>query len=766
MGARTFAGFGRFSMTTKLVAISIAVSALGVGSAGAILEVRHERRVEADAIASLSMLTRTFAAPCVAPLVFDDPIGATVVLSQLDASTLVEAAAIYDEQGERFAAHGVTNRLPARLAGLREARGMHREADTIRFVEPILLQGQQRGNLVVAASWSEIARRVQSDLGAIIGPLALVTLITAALAALLHRRLVRPVLELSRAMRRIADGSEPTERVVAQSDDEIGHLYRGYNAMLDRLETRASELVGHRGRLAALLDALPDAVFIVDGSFRVDEIHTTSASRRDGTGRATHQLAIYDVLSQDAFAHAKDAIRATLEDGATRRFDYDVVVDGNTASFEAIVVAADVHGETTRGPSVLVVARDVSERKQLEAKLLQSQKMEAVGQLAGGVAHDINNFLTPILGYTELMQRKPDRTDLRAEGFRTIIEATERCRDLIQRLLAFGRRQVFELKGVDLADEVRQVERMLRALLRENIALVVGVPDEQVPVAADVTQLQQVIVNLAVNAQDAMPQGGTLTITLGRRRKRDPEAPAGFVDEAVLTISDTGSGMSPEVIKQVFEPFFTTKPRGKGTGLGLSTVYGVVQQHRGTVDVTSELGVGTTFHIRMPIARGTAIASIDVLTGDHDIRGTETILLVEDNDSVRVLAERVLGEAGYVVLAAADGASAVSLARVHEGRIDLLVTDVVLTDVDGRALESRLLAIHPKMATLFVSGHSEETIDLGSDADVSIRLLRKPFGIDELLVAVRDVLDEHGDSAGVRSDSFPTRRSHLVAVGN
>jgi signal transduction histidine kinase len=387
-----------------------------------------------------------------------------------------------------------------------------------------------------------------------------------------------------------------------------------------------------------------------------------------------------------------------------------------------------------------------TERRRLQAELLQAQKMESVGRLAGGVAHDFNNLLTVIQGSAQILEEDPALADPDLRGLlRDILRATRQATDLTRQLLAFGRKQVLDFREVDLGDVIVGFRSMVARLIGEDIEVVTKI-DENLPlISADPSQIQQILLNLAVNARDAMPSGGLLTIEARHAPSevRDERVLRGVQPEigARLCVSDTGCGMTPETIAQVFEPFFTTKPLGKGTGLGLSTVYGIVQQHGGRIDVTSEPGTGTTFTIDFP-----AVAAADSpdAAGDHvdpPGRGSESILLVEDQAELRSLVARVLSGRGYRVLAASDVDDAVALAQPGLHHIDLLLVDMVMPGRNGRALYDEISTGLPGLKVLFMSGYSGDVLSKHRVVEEGLPFLQKPFSPDDLARLVRHVLD-------------------------
>jgi PAS domain S-box-containing protein len=396
--------------------------------------------------------------------------------------------------------------------------------------------------------------------------------------------------------------------------------------------------------------------------------------------------------------------------------------------------------------AVLVLAHDVTEKKKLEAQLLQSQKMEAIGQLAGGVAHDFNNLLGVITGYTDLLL-----TDLGAQhpGIRRaeqIRKAADRAAGLTRQLLAFSRKQVLQPKVLDLNAVVLDVEKMLQRLIGEDIQLVTVLSEALGRVKADPGQIEQVIVNLAVNARDAMPKGGKLIIETADidldghyAGTRDEVRPGPY---AMLAVSDTGHGMDAETMSHIFEPFYTTKEEGKGTGLGLSTVFGIVKQSDGNVGVYSEVGQGTTFRVYLPRVNdnGEVTAVVAALPEPRPARG-ETILLVEDAELLRVMVQEMLETAGFDVLVGGSPEEALAVVEAHSGPIHLLLTDVIMPRMSGPQVAERLKAVWPEVKVLYMSGYTDEAIVHHGVLKGGTHFLQKPFSREALLRRVSEVLD-------------------------
>ncbi len=380
------------------------------------------------------------------------------------------------------------------------------------------------------------------------------------------------------------------------------------------------------------------------------------------------------------------------------------------------------------------------EKELLEHQLARAQRLESVGRLAGGIAHDFNNLLTVIGGYAELAARKLEPGSGTASRIARIRDAADRARNLVAQILAFSRRQVLKPRVLDLNEVLGELSDMLRRLIGEDVRLVVAPGPDLARVRADPAQVEQVIANLAVNARDAMPGGGTLTLETANvvldaaYAARHAGARPG--PHVMLAITDTGTGVPPEVVDRIFDPFFTTKEAGKGTGLGLSTVYGIVKQSGGSIYVYSEPGKGTTFKVYLPAVQAEAEPREREAAGAAPARGTGTILVVEDEDAVRAFIREVLTGAGYRVLEAGNGARALETARAHEGTIDLLLTDVVMPEMGGRELHAALREERGEIGVIYMSGYTENAVHHNNILEPGLRFLEKPFTAEELLAAV------------------------------
>jgi PAS domain S-box-containing protein len=459
---------------------------------------------------------------------------------------------------------------------------------------------------------------------------------------------------------------------------------------------------------------------------------------------------------EEALGQNPRILKSGTQDHAVYRRMWDTLAGGEVwtgrlvnrrkdgALFEEEATISPVRGASGQIVNFVAVKRDVTNETRLEQQLFQAQKMEAIGRLAGGVAHDFNNLLSIITGYGEIVHRRLAAEDPLKGKMEQIVRAAERAAGLTRQLLAFSRKQVLQPRILDLNAVVVDMEKMLRRLIGEDVELATDLAPGLGSVKADAGQIEQVLMNLAVNARDAMPEGGRITIET-RNAELDSDYAAAHPPtrpgpHVMLALSDTGTGMDEATQARMFEPFFTTKELGKGTGLGLSTVYGIVKQSEGYIWVYSEVGSGSTFKIYLP--RVDEQASRTTAEVPHALpHGTETVLLVEDEASLRELLREALASSGYSVLVAGNGAEAVQVAQAHAGAIPIMVTDVIMPGIRGPMIAELLAPTRPEMKILYISGYSDESVTRHGLAGPGRAFLSKPFGPDVLLRRVRETLD-------------------------
>lgn len=458
----------------------------------------------------------------------------------------------------------------------------------------------------------------------------------------------------------------------------------------------------------------------------------------------TNYLEVCRKSALESVPEARDAlvgIEAVLS-GSESQFLLEYPCDVNNQKHWFLMVVTPL---ARKNGGVVLSHLDITERKDLEEKLRQAQRLEAVGQLAGGVAHDFNNLLTVIGGYSSLLLRSVGENEETRQKVQEIKKAADRATTLTRQLLAFSRKQVLQPRVLDLNVVVAEMDKMLRRLIGEDISLTINLEPALGQIKADPGQIEQVIMNLAVNARDAMPKGGKLTIETAHvlvddayTRRYRFISPGRYV---VLSVSDIGCGMDRETQSRVFEPFFTTKPLGKGTGLGLSTVYGIVKQSEGSISVHSELGKGTTFKIYLPRLDQPLEHDRTAERSTELVKGSETLLLAEDEDVVRQITQELLEMSGYKVLATTAPEEALRLFEEHQDRIDLLVTDVIMPNMSGRELAQRITRLRPETKVLYISGYTDDAIIRHGVLEAGIAFIQKPFSPATLSRKVREILD-------------------------
>lgn len=500
--------------------------------------------------------------------------------------------------------------------------------------------------------------------------------------------------------------------------------------------------------LAATLGSIGDGVIATDERGRVRFMNPlaeywTGWPRADAIGRDVCE--VFHTVDEHTRQPVKNPALEALETGEPTTLapnTFLIAKDGTERPIDDS--AAPIRATGGHLVGTVLVFRDVTERRRLEEHLRQAQKMEAIGRLAGGIAHDFNNIMTVITGYSELLLTSDLHGDDRREYLLHIAESGKRAAALTQQILAFSRKQVLVPCLLNLNTVVREMAGMARRLIGEQIEFATEVDSTLGPIRADPTQIGQVILNLVVNARDAMPEGGRLVVSTANR-ELNAEALDGHPDVspglyAMLSVSDTGCGMSEDVLTHIFEPFFTTKGVGRGTGLGLATVYGIVKQSGGHIEVFSRVGAGTTFRIYLPLVdepKPESKASSELLPA----RGNETVLVVEDDEALRRMTKTFLRRSGYTVLEASHGLEAMGVSERHAGTIHLLITDLVMPHLGGRELAERLVGTRPDLKVLFMSGYTEDVLVHQGVETATAVFLHKPFRLDALADKVRDLLD-------------------------
>ncbi len=540
-----------------------------------------------------------------------------------------------------------------------------------------------------------------------------------------------------------------TQAILQQNIFPIAHAGRFQFGGICRDVSRRREAEAGRQKLVMALEQAGDGIVITDPHGMIEYVNA-AFERMSGYTR------------EEVLGRTPRIMKSGKHDDAFYQHLWNTILSGKTWSGrfinrrkegEQFIEECSISPVFGRGGHIehfVAAKKEMTAQLRLEEDLRHAQRMESVGRLAAGVAHDLNNLLTPILGYAEMIALDLHPADERFQQMQEIKRAGERARDLTHQLLSFARKQVLQLKPIDLRVVVTGMEKLIRRTLREDIALDVRPGDTPCIIVADVRQLEQVLMNLTVNAQDAMPKGGHLSFEISRAELDATFCAAHSGTEpgwfGVLAVTDTGTGMSDEVRQKIFEPFFSTKG-DQGTGLGLATVYGIVQQHGGTVWVYSELGHGSTFRVYLPLVReAQAVTLVETPPADTSLRrGHETVLLVEDDESVRGLARTTLERHGYTVLVAKNGPEALMLLEQHQGIVELLLTDVIMPGMNGRELSERLQQHVPNLKTIYMSGYTDNVLATHNVLGPDTFFIQKPFSVREFLVTLREVLGKDSE---------------------
>lgn len=637
-----------------------------------------------------------------------------------------------------------------------------RNGNTLLYAKDIKFLGEDVGSIKILYSLKKIykdQRYAQLIFGGLIGVLFIGLLVI--LNFILSRTIVRPIEVLKKSAQKIADGNYETVLEITRND-EIGQLSSNFEAMrigikekVENLEQTENLLRLREKRLLLLTDNMADVISQTDPGSNLAYI---SPSVKKIFGYEPKDLIGANALN---YVHPDDVERISKVAFEARESGKESIlinfrwrhVNGEYLWVESSTRL--LYGDDGQSNGAIFGTRDISERvraeeerENIEKQLFQSQKLESIGLLAGGVAHDLNNLLSPILGYTELLLVASDnKFDDSVKGkLEQIQKAGMGARDLVRQLLAFGRKQTLEFSAVNINEIINNYKQFLRRTIPEDIDIQIITSDKVTPILADAGQVEQVIMNLSMNASDAMIDGGKLTIETdivhldeSYTTNHIGASPGMYI---MMSVSDTGIGIDDKTIAQIFDPFYTTKG-DDGNGLGLATVYGIVKQHQGNIYVYSEPGKGTTFKVYLPLGND-AVELAEVPGTDKNVVpgvGSETILLVEDSDQVREMTKSILEQYGYTIIALESGDEALSQVEKHNGAVDLLLTDVVLPGMNGREVFESLSKKYAKLKVLYMSGYTNNVIVHRGVLDKGINFIQKPFSVTSLCSKIRGILD-------------------------
>ncbi len=731
-----------------LIIIGLALGCLVVGFA--VVGVRQIDSLRAQRLRSLSTLADVVGDSSVPGLAFADREDTAEVLARLRRFSDVELAVVFDADGAVFASYrrdgstiDIASAAPL-ASGARPVRAVKDAVSVVRL--PIDYQGEHYGTVELVSSNAALAAEIRALVLTLVAIAAALVLAAIVVAWFLQRRITRPILQLADVARQITEGGTPSLRAASGQPGEIATLAAGFNAMLEELEAREREIMRSRDTLRAVIDASPVAIIGVDADRKVT-LWSVRASSFFGT---PEDQAVGQPIAEVARDPALDGVwtpwpgpverrEVELESGRMLAVSISSVPDGG-----AVIMAADITEERH-------AAHALAERA---AQLQRAQKMDVVGRLAGGVAHDFNNLLTVILASCQMLARRA-ATRPELQGYVDNIQnAAQRGAALSRRLLGFSRRQATDQRVVDIKGVVNDLEKMVRAVTGENVTIAKDLASGPSTAHLDQGQLEQVLLNLVINARDAMQSGGVMTL----RTRLDPDGATG--PEGVssptggwiaLSVEDTGVGMTPETLGRLFEPFFTTK--SNGTGLGLATARQIVRDMGGDITVESRAGRGTTFTVWLPLLDGTADRSTELaavpLVTTHD-----TILLVEDEIALRNLLQILLTEAGYHVIPASTSREALALGIAPGVAVDLLLTDVVMPGLSGPQLAAELTRRRPEVQVLYMSGYVGDALAEQGLDESTVTIIPKPFKPEQLLRLVRDILDARPVPRARRASDF------------
>jgi signal transduction histidine kinase/CheY-like chemotaxis protein len=722
------------SIRTRLILIitSITLGCVLVGFT--IVGLQQIRAFRAQRLQAMSVLVDAIGDSSVSALAFRDAQDGHEALRGLAQFADVEAAALYDDEGKLFATYHRKGERQRDWPTTAAAEALpRREIDDrqTHVRKRVVHEGHDYGTIDMIASNDAL----RHEIGSFIATLAAIAiaLVAASIAAawLLQRRITRPILELANIARRITRGEAISLRATTGQPGELGVLAAGFNAMLENLAIREQEVIASRDTLRAVIDASPVAIIACDADGVVTLWNEQAAaifgtSEQDAVGRPITGVAPDPALA-DIWSRCTTESLAAVEADVPGR-----ALAISTAPFTggAIVMVSDI---TERRRAAEALAEHA-------AQLQRAQKMDVVGRLAGGVAHDFNNLLTVVIASSQMLRnRTKGRADLGVH-IDNIQTAAQRGAALSRRLLGFSRFQAIDEKDVDLHAVLVDLEKMMRSVIGEHMVVELDLDPRPLLAHLDQGQLEQVLLNIVLNARDAMPGGGTLTIRSRVVRADDPAAPRKSPSEGWVTIAvqDTGLGIPEDILGRVFEPFFTTKQ--SGTGLGLATAQQIAHDLHGEITVASEVGVGTTFTVWLPLVGAMSVrASADAIETIQ--AGSDTVLLVEDEQALRNVVEVLLAEVGYRVVVASTPAEALDV--IASGApIDLLLTDVVMPGMSGPKLAGEIARSRPEILVLYMSGYVGNALS-EHGLDERAPLLHKPFTPERLLQMVRDTLDAH-----------------------
>ncbi|HCL00742.1 MAG TPA: hypothetical protein DHW42_11640 [Candidatus Marinimicrobia bacterium] len=744
--------FRNLSIKYKIIVIILFVTVLILVMGFSFDILRNIKTLKQNLLDSTFLNAKLTGANCIPPLVFQDQTGAEEVLSTLQSLDNLLYAGVWDATGKQFASF--SRFTPDAIPPVPENLPYFEfTGNRLHLFQPLLYRDKNYGIIYFQLSTEELNAKIRIYLLQSILFTVILILFAYLITLKLQRVITKPILDLAEITGKISSENNYSIRVQKPSSDEIGFLYDKFNDLLEQINTQnikrdeaEKALRESEHKYRQLIEGSNDAIYLLyDNKFEI-----VNRKFCDMFGVTLEEVNRPDFNFIDLVASKSRPLirererRLANGENIDPKYEFTAI----TRDGKEVIVEVSVSYITYKdGIATQGILRDLTERKKLEQQLVQSQKMEAIGKLAGGVAHDFNNILTVILGYCELANMAISKDHPVYEYFHQIEIAGKKAASLTNQLLAFSRRQFIKLSIVNINSVITDMQKMLHRVIGEDIEIQITLEQDIKLIKADPAQIEQIIMNLSVNARDAMPNGGLLTFETKNvaldgeyAKEHSGVKPGSYV---LISVSDTGIGMGKEIRDQIFEPFFTTKEKGKGTGLGLSTVYGIVKQNDGFIYVYSEPNVGTTFKIYFPCTNE-EISEPETNPDDviSDLSGNETILVAEDEKSVRKFAVSSLKKYGYNVLEAGNGHEALQyFPKNNSSNIHLLITDVIMPNMNGRELANKVLDIDPKIKVLFMSGYTDDMVLRHGISSTELAFIQKPFSTADLLKKVRKVLD-------------------------
>jgi len=732
--------FRDMTIRKKLTVLMMGVSATAVLLACLVFYVMTTMNMQLTYQRGLVGIAQVLGRNCEASVAFQLPDDASRVLSSLEERTSVVYALIRDTNGAIFVEYG------------KKPDGASINGDQLpgylTVSQNVMMGNRVIGTLTLYDNQQGIVHARTVAFSTLFFALIISLLAAVALVAPLQRLISGPILALGATVELITREKNFALRAGKKGDDEVGMLVDAFNTMIGQIEKGNAELLESENRFRTVVDQAVDAFYLFDPDGKVVDVNQRACDSLGYTRDELLALTVSDIECVDTNDSSAEPILVKLQphDAVTNETAH-CRKNGSVFPVEMRLGVLEIGGRRR----IMGLARDISERREaeaergkLEAQLRQAQKMEAIGALAGGVAHDFNNILTAIIGYASIMQRKAKAGDAQHYNIEQILASAERAAGLTKSLLAFSRKQIVELKPIDVNEMIHQVQTMLSRLIGEDIDFMVTCQPGTLTTEADQGQLEQVLMNLVTNARDSMPHGGVLRITTSaleinelNRSIHNIPVPGRY---AYITVSDTGKGMDKDTQEHIFEPFYTTKEVGKGTGLGLSIVYGIIKKHNSFINVYSEPGKGTTFKIYLPL-KSPFVEETRVESSAPLPRGTETLLLAEDDAVVRQMMKSILEEFGYTVLVAGDGAKAVEVFHENRDRIQLVLSDLIMPNKNGWEAYAEMRKIRPDIKVIFSSGYTSDIIAQKATLEEGVVFISKPMNPSELLGKIRAVLD-------------------------